>query len=461
MKRNDSSWFLATSPSGDEWIGHVDLDASSGQDWSFELVRQVPFNQLYANPFDKQPTITGFLDLQTPATLIKPFVHRIEPGKIGTGHPAMRTRLEGSLLGLLSGVAITDPEQPRFNTFSFESAAFRSWLAPPLADLKSGAGINLAIETEDPLPNVGRIICRGGTKSGQDLWSRTMRTAAMFAISFDAPQSLDEISGFCFALDRLFCFLIGFKAKPPEFSLAEKGVAGDPVPLNLRLAGAQWLDGEPPFWLDCVHSRPMGDIALPALVTNFLSRRDEFISAFDAVETARFFSNDLVTQFKAVMPILEPLLQKQFTSPEEQSYIDLENSYWEWFEREASDAHQEFSRKHIRIVKSKAPALSTLLVRAISDVNAKGFVVPDAMAERIKSRRGRIFHSAPQINSSADALDFALETRAATLLLLLLTLSSLGLDISLLAKRPEALRDFTMFFNRASPPPPPDSQHTR
>jgi hypothetical protein len=75
-------------------------------------------------------------------------------------------------------------------------------------------------------------------------------------------------------------------------------------------------------------------------------------------------------------------------------------------------------------------------------------VVPEAMADRLKSRRGRIFHSTPQIHASADVLSFALEVRAASFLLLLLTLASLGCDIASLAKRPQVLRDFSMFFKR-------------
>jgi hypothetical protein len=453
MKQYSSNWFLARAPNGDEWIGHVDLDAPSGQEWTFELVTQVPIDQLYANPFDKAPTITGLLDLQTPATLIKPFVLRIEPGKLGAAYVAMRTRLEGSVLGVLSGMAVDDPEQPLFASFSFESVAFRSWLAPSLSSLAANSLVDVAIATDHPLTGVGRVICRGGTKSGQDLWSRTMRSAAMFAIAFDTPQSLDSMSGYCFALDRLFCFLIGFRAKPPEFSLVASGSQTADIPLRLRLAGAQWIDREPPFWLDSVHSRMVGDIELPKLVETFLAGKDDFIAAFDAVEAARFFSNDLVAQFKTVMPILEPLLQKLFTTSVENSYLELEKSYWDWFGRVASTEHQEFSRKHLRIVNNKAPALTTLLERAISEVNSKGFFVPADMADRIKTRRGRIFHSSPQIHSSADALSFALEARAATFLLLLLTLSSLGLNISLLANRPEALRDFTMFFKRREQAP--------
>lgn len=81
MKRHEPSWFLAKAPNGEEWVGHIDLDAPSGQDWTFELLKQVSITELYTNPFDGKPTITGLLDLQTPATLLKPFVHRVEPGR--------------------------------------------------------------------------------------------------------------------------------------------------------------------------------------------------------------------------------------------------------------------------------------------------------------------------------------------------------------------------------------------
>lgn len=84
-------------------------------------------------------------------------------------------------------------------------------------------------------------------------------------------------------------------------------------------------------------------------------------------------------------------------------------------------------------------------------------MVPEAMADRIKRRRGRIFHSKPQIHASADVLAFALEVRAASFLLLLITLSALGVNIAQLATRPQALRDYTVFFKRPDPRPPSDA----
>lgn len=460
MKRNDPIWFVATAPNGAEWVGHVDLDAPPGQDWSFQLVKQVTIQELYANPFDKVTTIIGLLDLQEPATLLKPFVHRIAPGSLNVAHVAIRTRLEGSMLGVLSGVAVSDPTMPLFTSVSFESSVFRSWLAPPLAETGPVGAVDVSIDSDEPLAGVGRIIFRGATKSGQDLWSRTMRTAAIFAIAFDTPKSLDETTRLCFALDRLFCFLIGFRAKPPEFSLEQASTpdaAANP-PARLRLGGAQWLEDEPPFWLNCIHARPHGGPPLPKLVGTFLEHMDDFLAAFDAVETARFFSNDIVASFKTVMPVLERLLKQRFTLPEEQKLLDLKESFWEWFDQAADPAHREFARKHLNSVDSKAPALTTLLKRAVAEINAKGFVVPESMAVRIKDRRARIFHSNPQLVGSDDALSFALEARAANLLLLLLTLSALGIDLAQLATRPEALRDFTMFFKRPDPKPSPDTR---
>lgn len=460
MTLKDSTWFVATGPNDEEWVGHVDLDARSGQEWSFELVKHVSIQEMYANPFEKAPTITGLLDLQEPATLLKPFVYRIAPGQLNVDHVALRTRLEGSILGVLSGAAVADPTTPLFMSLSFESTAFRSWLAPPLADSSVAVGADRSIDSDELLAGIGRIFCRGVTQSTRDLWSRTMRTAAIFAVRFDTPKSLDETTRMCFALDRLFCFLIGFKAKTPEFSLgmsnSDGATAGGAA--RLRLGGAQWLEEEPPVWLQCVHARPLGGPPLRDLVGTFLEGTDDFLAAFDAVETARFFSNDMVTSFTAVMPVLEQLLNKRFKSTEEQKFLDREESYWAWFNQTASSDHREFAQKHLKAVNGKTPALTTLLKRAISEINAQGFAVPDDMAVRIKDRRARIFHSNPQLAGSDDALSFALEVRAATLLLLLLTLSALGVDLKRVATRAEALRGFTMFIKRPDKTPTPNAR---
>lgn len=409
--------------------------------------------ELYANPFQNAPTITGLLDLQTPATLIKPFVHSIQPGAWSTENSALSTRLGGSALGVLIGASVADPTAPMFRSLSFESETFRSWLAPGLSDHVAAGAADITIDTDDPLTGLGRLICRGGTKGGSDLWSRTMRTTAMFAITFDAPQSLDAATALSFACDRLLGFLVGARLKPPEISLALAGQPDDQRSPRLRLAGAQWTDDTPPHFLDCPHSRRVADGTLPQLVHTFLTNKDRFLAAIDAVEFSRFFSTDLMEKFKAVVPVLEQSLKRLFKSPDEANYMEREAAYWQWFNATAPQEFAEFSRKHLKLVNQKPLELTTLLGRAITLVNDCGFDIPNTMADRIKARRGRLFHSAPHFQSTADATAFALETRAATLLLLLLTYRDLGIDIARLATRPEALRDFTMFMHRPVTPP--------
>lgn len=105
---------------------------------------------------------------------------------------------------------------------------------------------------------------------------------------------------------------------------------------------------------------------------------------------------------------------------------------------------REFAKKHIEIKDKKSPGLKTLISRSIDHVNSKGFRFDSKLAQMIQKRRGSLFHSAPQMSES-DAMDFYTELRAATCLLLLHTLEDLGIDISYLASRYPAMRDFYPF----------------
>ena len=453
MPDGQEQWFAAGDQRQGTWTGRVAIDPPSGEASRFEMVRQVTPKQLYANPFADAATITGLLDFQTPFTLLKPFVDTVQPGQLSTGNTALTTKLGGSAQEILVGAAVADPSEPMFKSFSFESDAFRSWLAPALSGNPAPGSADITINTDDRIEGFGRLICRGGTKAGSNLWSRHMRTAAMFAIVFDAPQSLDDIVARSYACDRLIGFLVGARLKPPEISLERSEQHREQPNARLRLTGLRWTDAEPPFNSECPHSRLIGDVALPQLVRTFLTNEAPLLAAIDAVEIARFFASDIVEKFRVVMPVLEETLMRLFKSPAEADHLDRQTAYWAWFEAHAPAEFAEFSRKHLKVTNGKSPDLTTLLSRAIAAINTCGFNIPSVMARRIKARRASLFHSAAHVLTSEDALAFALETRAATLLLLLLTFQQLGLDVARLAPRPEALPGFHMFMvpQRASP----------
>ena len=128
----------------------------------------------------------------------------------------------------------------------------------------------------------------------------------------------------------------------------------------------------------------------------------EMLTRFHAVHFCRFHSANIADKFAVVMPVLEEHIRQKYETKDEITYRRLEQAFFEWLDANASLDFREFSRKHLEVKKRKAPSLTTLLKRAISAINAKGFAIPAAYGERLKSRRGKHFHS---IQQSLDAGD--------------------------------------------------------
>jgi hypothetical protein len=149
-------------------------------------------------------------------------------------------------------------------------------------------------------------------------------------------------------------------------------------------------------------------------------------------------------KFSITMPVLEEYVRRKYTSPDESSYLRAEKQFFDWVYQNETPEFQDFSRKHLKIVRSKAPSLTTLLARSIVDVNSKGFRIPLTMAEALQKRRGKMFHAAP-IMDKEEAKRSHLEVLAATALLMLHTYLDFGIDVSCLASRYEALWEFQPF----------------
>jgi hypothetical protein len=212
----------------------------------------------------------------------------------------------------------------------------------------------------------------------------------------------------------------------------------------LDLAGVDWMPGEPPNPFDCLHVRGIGGIDTPEILAKFLENRVDLLSRIQAVEFNRFFSTNLNDRFSAIMPALEAYLKGRYTSPDELTFIHLEEAFFNFINESKNDNFIEFSRKHLSVKDRKSPSLTTLLTRAIDFVNNKGFIFPSELATKIQKRRGRQFHSVIGMSQS-DVMGFYEEVQAACALLMLHTFDDLGIDISLLSQRHSALRDMRAF----------------
>jgi hypothetical protein len=377
-----------------------------------------------------------------------------------------RIRITGEFQALLSDLPIADANENAFAGTSFQSDAFSAWYAPPMYstdfDFKTrthAVEISKTKNDEFDLLTIGRVKCTSGVEISSEVRSGVIRSATVFQLDFLSPVSLNEVMATCFSLERLFGFLIGFRGKPPIFNtwlnktykVGEHELKYDG---KLDIGGINWKEGQPPHPMECIHLNSLGGASLQAILEKFVVNRDDIVTRIHTVEFSRFFSKNINERFSIVMPILESYLKKKYTTPDETTYMEHEKEFFDWIESSKSEAIIEFSRKHIEVKERKTPSLKTLLTRAIDEVNRYGFQFPQQMAGRIQDRRGRLFHSAPQMEER-EALELFDEVRAATGLLMLHTYLDLGIDISVLSKRYSALGDLRGFI---VPPERPKSE---
>ncbi len=306
----------------------------------------------------------------------------------------------------------------------------------------------------------GTIECTTGARFSDDnVHSTSIKSASLFKLSFDKPKSLDETQRICFGLERLFGFLIGHRGPLPEFSVwLNKQYQMEDQKIHysgtLEIGGAYYVDEKPPHPMRCVHLAALGVVRLEMIVGNFLKGHNDLITRIHAVEFCRFFTTNLNDRFSVIMPVLEEYLKKRYTGSDELTYIQHRAKFFAYIDESEDEDLKEFARKHLSVKNDKAPSLATLIERGIEHLNGKGFVIPVELAKRIQQRRGKVFHSTPDMTAD-DVGEFNIEIVAAVAIILLHTFEDLGIDPALLADRYSALSDMA-FLMKKPPKPKPD-----
>ena len=451
-----------TDSAKEAWVGTITPHEGPNTWWEFELIRRAEMKDIYRkNPFEGgQSTVVGLLDYQRQCTLIRPLVHYIDPGSLGVRIGALRTRITGQFAALLSDLAVLDAEKETFSGIAFRSDVLSAWYAPSMYktdyDNETQTHAVSISETKKDEINlaIGRVTCTSGVELSSHVRSGAIKSATAFRLEFSAPASLNAVIATCFGLDGLFGFLIGFRGKPPVFytwlnetyKVGEHELSHDGT---LDIAGLNWIKGDPPHPMDCIHVNGLGGASLQLILERFLADQENAITQINAVAFSRFFSKNINERFLIVMPVLESYVRRKYVSPDEASYIQHAKQFFKWIDESESEEITEFCRKHIEVRDAKSPSLKTLLTRAIDEVNRCGFRFPSEMANRIQKRRGCLFHTAPQMKAQ-EVRELFDEVQAATGLLMLHTYLDLGIDIACLANRYFALRDFRTFL---VPPP--------
>lgn len=467
LRTDSDMWIYLPDEDGKEaWGGTIVKNKGSKSRWTFELIRHVdnPTNLYDSTPFDDQRPVVGLLDYQTRCTVIWPIVTHIDPGSIGNFVNFYRTRIEGECDSLLRGLAITDAEEKIFLGVKFTSQAFSTWFSAPLHkhdfDTKSHSpGMKIAPDKREriTIPNVGIVECVTGARFVDlNVHSTSVTSSSLFSLTFDVPQSLEQIRELSFGLESLFGFLIGYRGELPTFSVwidKKYTIAGQSHSYsgNLEISGTPFVEGGAPHPMRCIHLGRSNPKTLKNILEKFFENKDDILTRIHVVEFCRFFSTNLNDRFSVIMPVLEQYIRSKYIAPDETDYMQHKGKFFSYIDSSSDEEITEFSKKHIKLQKEKSPSLSTLLERAIVHLNDKGLQIPVKFAKDIQQRRGQVFHSARSMTAN-DVHCFNSEITVAVALLLFHTFEDLGINLEEITSNYSSLTEMRDFMKR--PPTP-------
>ncbi|WP_157136846.1 hypothetical protein [Sphingomonas sp. PAMC 26617] len=438
-----------------DWTGRIWSEGEQTVRWQFEVIRLTEPRTIYdQGVFQGALPVSVLVDHQRPATLVRPIAFLVDPGKSGTKHPYLRTRLTGSFQALLTGRAVADENEPIFVGMGMESETFAAWYGGRSFDDTVGEDHRTtSIEIRKPeeelvvVPGLGKVTAVRSPFVQRGHASSEVRTRTVLRITFDQPRSLSEALDLCLGVELLFGFLTGFRPKFPMFHLWGAGTEGNervPQDAELELGGVSFRPDKLPHFLERMHMKGRDAAGLKEVLEVYAANQFDIPTRIAAVQIGRWFGGTLNERFASVMPVLEELLKARFKSGEETSYLASEQAFFDYVDAAEDPAVGEFARKHLEVKNKKSPGLPTLITRAIKVLNDAGFEFGADLPKRINKRRASMFHSSPLIDGG-DVQAFYEEASSATAMLTLLTLRDLGVDLAPLSGHYPSMRDLSQF----------------
>jgi hypothetical protein len=363
-----------------DWTGRIWSEGEQTVRWQFEVIRPAEVGSLYdQGVFRNALPVSVLGDHQRRATLVRPIAFFVDPGKAGSKHPYLRTRLTGSFQALLTGRTVEDEEEPLFVGMGMESETFAAWYGgrafrDTVGDDHQTTSIELgATEREEVvIPGLGEVTAVRSTYVQHGHVSSEVRTRTVLRVTFDHPRSLSDAIDLCSAVELLFGFLTGFRPRFPVFHLWWDGVPGDqetPRDAELDLGGVSFLPEKLPHPFNRMHMKGRDAAGLKAVMEVFAGNQADIATRIAAVQAGRWFAVTLNEKFAAVMPVLEELLKARFKTGEEVSYLASEEAFWALVDAADDPAIGKFARKHVEIRARKSPSLPMLIDRAMAVLN--------------------------------------------------------------------------------------------
>jgi hypothetical protein len=325
----DKFW-LSIASSADEshpWVGQAERDSNKG--WKAELVRPAPRIRLkygsIPSEFEDISHLNILYDLQTPATLLYPYVSGWGSFTIDKYTKASRDKYTLRFSSLIKNIHLKSMDEKIFAGVSCSSKAFSAWFDSDIIKLAWTGEFQALTLTADRskqhkfyVRNLGEVTVTEGIKAGIYIATDKpdLEQVTSFGIEFSKPLNARETIIKCFALEHLFAFLVGVRTTFPDYSLtitsSDKSEAKRHVIEGQLFVGTYKSDTDDiPSRSDRFITRHDTHQGIEDLLFNYIDKIDHLIDVVPTLNSIEYEA-DLLSRFRRLIPVTEDYFLRRY-----------------------------------------------------------------------------------------------------------------------------------------------------
>ncbi|WP_172653353.1 HEPN domain-containing protein [Methyloceanibacter caenitepidi] len=315
-------WFAVRMNHSDDetWPGRLSYDPNDGI-----YLNAINFAEWElggeGNPYFEGETITGYLDYQTPTTLVRPFIQNFNPGSIGRDFALTRARYRVVANGILKKLHLETLGDRCFEGFNCELPSFHAWIAPQLVQSSYSAVGSL------PLPN---IVIGEPSKIELSLSSATaevvkytsagedapIRQHTVLSLVLSEPADYEAVMRLVSAIEIMFSFLIGARLETSVLNLPTTRYNEDAYKITAEcwIVPAWKRAAAAPHPQHRLFTEGVSPVDTQALLDRCLSNPVELISIMNVVLCVESNDGRIDDSFGELLGALEAFDKKQFGS---------------------------------------------------------------------------------------------------------------------------------------------------
>jgi len=321
-------WFaVRVGHQGDEfWPSRIVYDPRDGI--SLSAINFARPDLWYSNPTFEGETITGYLDYQRPATVIKPFIQSANPGSIGADTQLGRARYRVVASGLLKNLHLETLSDRCFTGLRVELPSFHAWVAPQRVRRDYGhRGTPPSMNVEIDEPSRREFSLAGGigaeilvyASAIDDHGNLPVTQHTLLSLKFPEVVAYESVMAVASALDIMFGFLVGMRLETavhylPTVRTRRWNNADNNVTAESWIVPAWKRARNPPLRHERMFTEANSPVGPPQLLEACLSSQNDLAYLMDIVLAAEMQDLRADDCFVELLGCLEDFDKRRFGS---------------------------------------------------------------------------------------------------------------------------------------------------